>query len=112
MDSSHPINVQMLVDYAELKMQEKRDLSLRFFLPFVFWHRKISTDSPTTPPHPTCLVLGMPGAIRMGQVAASSPTDTAWDEPSSFPTCWISAARNLLWTHIAGSFFRYLLCAG
>lgn len=64
MDSSHPINVQMLVDYAELKMQEKRDLSLRFFPPFVFRHRKISTDSPSTPPHPTCLVLGMAGAIR------------------------------------------------
>ena len=30
----------------------------------------------------------------------------------SFPACWISAARNLVLTHITGLFFRYLPCAG
>ena len=82
-DSSHPINVQMPVDYMELEMQEERDLSLHFFPPFVFLHGKISTDL-QAPTHPTCLVLGMPRATWWGLVATSSPMGMAQDESSAF----------------------------
>lgn len=66
----------------ELEMQEERDLSLHFFPPFVFLHRKISTD-PQAPTHPTCLVLGMPRATWWGLVATSSPIGMAQDESSA-----------------------------
>lgn len=105
-DSSHPINVQMLVDYTELEMQEERELSLCFFPPFVFLHRKISTDL-RAPTHPTCFVLGMPGATGRGWGGHFRPHRHGMGRVLSFPTCWISAARNLVLTHIPGLFFRY-----
>lgn len=43
-DSSYPINRQMVVGCTELEMQQERDLSPRFFPPFVFLLRKVSTD--------------------------------------------------------------------